>query len=382
MNNRSNRGCGFRTGLLLLVLLFILGTTQWSPAHPVSALAPTPPSGPASVRFAGAAIKTTAPAGTIQQIDLRPGSGAYPGCLDSLEAPTLNYNNDNLELTDIAIISTCGWQADETVKVTLMDPLGKFTTSEVKAVPARLKKGVYQVDVFYQPGVDALPGKYRFSLQGSTTVKAKITYLRPTAARLYVLSEDRFRPNFSALGGKQNLRLHGFLPNEPVRLLAYQVAGTLNTFYGWQDYTTDPRGQLIIQTEIPEAGQDREMNYYAYGRDTHFVPLQRFTMDAANITRRFNMELYCPGAQTPRLNGPAAVRPAAGAPTLEIHQQPGFGSRVVTRVSVDSSLRTFGYPKCIDRAYWWQVSLNKPPMFGWAAESFLGNYLVEVDSAP
>ncbi len=377
MNQPTKRGWVFLAGLTLLVLLFAMSIVPRSSARPVSAAAPTPPTGPAVSRFAGAGIKTTAPEGTIQQIDLRLGGGGYPGCLDAEELPTLNYYNDNLELTDIAIIATCGWQADETVRVTLMDPLGKITTTDVKAVSARQKKGVYEVDVFYQPGADALPGKYRFTLQGSAAVKAKITYLSPTRARLYALPEDRFKPYFTALGGKQRLRLHGFLPNEPVRLLAYRFEGTLIQFYGWQDFTTDRRGQLIIETDLTDIGKDTEMNYYAYGRDTHFVALERFTPYAASISRQFNMDLYCPGAQAPRLSGPAAIQPAAGITKLDIYQQPGFGSRVVTQASAGDALRTFGYPLCIDRAFWWQVSLNRLPMFGWTAESFLGKYRIE-----
>lgn len=384
MNIRNQRGCFFIAGLILLVLLITPGVAPRSAvlAGPAPAVTPT---GPAVARFSGDAIKTSLPDGTIPQMELRPSRAAYPGCLDAYEEPTLDYYNDNLELTDITIIATCGWKPDETVKVTLMDPLGKFTTSEVKAVPARLKKGVYEADVFYQPGVDAQPGKYRFTLQGSSgTVKAKITYVRPTKARLYLAAEDRFKPAFTAAGSSHRLRLDGFLPNEPVRLLAYRFEGSLMQFVGWQDYVTDRFGQLIIETDVPNTAKGAqaeakatEMNYFVYARETHFIPLERFTPHAANITRQFDMELYCPGAQAPRLTGPSAIRQAEGLTTLKIHQQPGFGARVVAQAGKDTALRTFGYPKCIDRAFWWQVSLSSSPFFGWTAESYLGKYQVE-----
>jgi hypothetical protein len=323
-------------------------------------------------------MQKTAPLEAIQQMDLRLGGGQYPGCLDIPEEPTLDYKNDNLQLTDIAVIATCGWQPDETVKVTLMDPMGKFFTSEMKAVPARQKKDVYEIDVFFQPGADAPEGKYRFTLQGRNgVVKAKFTYNRLIGPRLYALPADRFRPYFSATGGQQRLRLQGFLPNEPVRLLAYTFEGTQIKFYAWQDFTTDRHGQLIIETDLPEISKDTEMNYYIYGRDTHFVALERFTPDGFSKSRQFDMDLYCPGAQPPRLNGPADIRPTTGVSLLEIHQQPGFGSRVTTLAKADTPMRVYGYPKCIDHAYWWKVTLSKPFLFGWVAESFLGKYLVE-----
>ncbi len=378
MNHCTNHRSILLAGFLLLVFLFGLGIAPYRAAQPVLALAPTPPAGPKVVRFAGPGINTTAPEGIVPQVDLHIAGGEYPGCLDTPETPELNYKNDNLELTDIAMIATCGWQPDETVKVTLMDPQGKFFSTTVKAVPARQKKGVYEVDVFFQPGVDAPYGKYRFTLQGSATIKAKVNFLSSKTARMYALPDDRFQPLFRAMGGQQRLRLNGFLPNEPVRLLAYKFDGSRINFYGWQDTTTDRHGQLIVEANVPESSKETEMNYFAYGRDTHFVALERFSPYAVSLTRQFNMDLYCPGAQTSRLSGPSAIRLMAGVDRLDIHQQPGFGSRVVAQVTSSEPLRTFGYPRCIDHAFWWQVSLSKPPVFGWAAESFLGKYLIEV----
>lgn len=383
MTNRSTAGKFILVGILIVLISSGFGFVSPGQAGSIPAAVATPPAdptGPAVVKLNAASIQKTAPAEAIQQIDLRLGGGGYPGCLDMPEEPTLDYKNDNLELTDIAVITSCGWQPDETVKVTLMDPQGKITTSEVKAVLARQKKGVYEADVYFQPGVDAPEGKYRFTIAGQNgTLKAKIAYNRLKSARLYALPSDRFKPLFTAAGGQQKLRLEGFLPNEPVRLLAYTVDGTLNKFFAWQDLIADLRGQLIIETDLPEISKDTEMNFYAYGRDTHFVPLERFAQDGLNKARQFDMDLYCPGAQPPRLNGPVSIRPAAGIQELDIHQQPGFGSRVTTQVAAGSDvvMKTYGYPKCIDHAYWWKVSLSKPFIFGWISESFLGKYMVE-----
>ncbi len=352
--------------------LFLLVLPGWTAAP-----AATPP---VVVRFSASSINKTAPAEAIQQMDLRLGGAGYPGCLDAPEEPALDLKTDNLDLTGIGVIATCGWKAGETVNVTLMDPQGKLYTREVKAVPARQKKGVYEVDIFYQPGADAPEGKYRFTLQGdSATIKAKIVYNRLKGAKVYTLPDDPFQPRLGAMGGQQRLRLQGFLPNEPVRLLAYRFEGTLIKFYGYQDFTADRRGQLIVETDLPEIGKDTEMNYYAYGRDTHFVPLERFTADGYSKSRKFDMDLYCPGAQAPRLDGPADIRLAAGVARLDIHQQPGFGSRVIAQVPAETQMRTYGYPKCIDHAYWWKVTATRPILFGWIAESFLGKYLIEIN---
>lgn len=370
------------------VLFFFAGPAFFAGYTVQPALAALP-TGPDTVQITGTSLHKDALVEAVPAVDLPPGRGAYPGCLDHPEIPVVDYKTDNLPLTDIAIIATCGWQPGETITVTLMDPRGKITKSTVKAAPSKHLKDVYEADVFYQPGVDAPEGKYRFTLQGASarqeggTLKAKLTFNRPGGARLYAQSGDPFQPLRGAVGGTQRLRLAGFLPGEPVRLLVYQFKGTAAAYYGWQDVTTDRTGQLLVETNLPEVAKDTEMGYFAYGRDTHFVPIERFTPEGYSISRQFDLDLYCPGAQAPRLYGSIglpnshAIRAAAGVTKLEIKKQPGFGAQVAASVPGDSPIRVFGYPRCIDHAYWWKVSLSKPVLFGWVSETYLGKYLVE-----
>ncbi len=331
---------------------------------------------PDTVRFTADTIDKNLPAGALAEIDLRLWGGGYPGCLEQPLSPAVDYNTGILDLAGMTFIATCGWQPDEVIQVTVMDPQGKIFTSQVKAVPARLKKEVYQADIYFQPGIDAPEGPYRFTLAGSATLKVKVFFNRPQAARLYALPDDRFSPIQAAMGGKHHLRLHGFLPGEPVRLLAYTFTGERIHFYGWQDYTTDRLGRLIVETDLPDVAPETEMHFYAYGRDTHSVPLERFTRDGLNKTRQFDLDLYCPGAQPPRLDGSGQIQPTGGV-QLNLYQQPGFGSRTTAAIPASTQMRLFGYPRCIDRAYWWQVSLNNPVLFGWVPESYLGQYWIE-----
>jgi len=367
-------------GALALILLTAWSSFSFIGLSPVSASTHSVQAtadGPAVVSMTSTTAQKSAPVEAIQEIDLRTGGGSYPGCIDELDAPVVDYKIDDLDLTGITVIATCGWQADETVKVTLMDPSGKFFTSEAKAVPAKNHKDVYQVTVAFQPGVDAPEGKYRFTLQGSATLKTPVFFHKPEGAELYAAPIDRFQPVFKAMGGQHRLRLEGFLPNEAVRLLAYQFQGTVAKFYAWQDFKTDSSGRLIVETNFPEISQNTEMNFSAYGQETHSVHLERFTADGVRINRQFDMDLYCPGALAPHLAGATTIQPTAGAARLEIHYQPGFGSRVTALVTPDAQMRVFDYPKCVDHAFWWKVSLSKPILFGWVAESFLGKYLVE-----
>jgi hypothetical protein len=378
MDQMTGRGRLTRAGILSLLFVFIWISGPGLGAQAVSATAPRQVmTEPETVPFTGDTINKTAPPETVQEIDLRLGGASYPGCLKQPKTPIVHYKTDDLALTDIVTITTCGWQPDEIVKVTLMDPTGKLTTTEFKAVPGKNKKSIYHVDIYYQPGVDMPEGKYRFTFTGSATVKAKVTFNKSSGAKLYALSTDPFQPLKTVQGGQNRLRLHGFLANEPVRLFAYTFEDTRIQFYGWQDFKTDGTGQLIVETDLPEISADTEMNYYAYALETHSVPLERFNQDGLNITRRFDMDLYCPGAQPPRLADAASAQPVEGIDTLAIHYQPGFGSRVTTQVPADTPLRLFGYPKCIDHAYWWQVSMRSPVLFGWVEESFLGKYLLE-----
>lgn len=363
-----------------VLMVFFAGWSLFPASGAPSALAvaPTPiPANPEIVQLTPATLDKKVPTGTIQEIDLRLGGAVYPGCISNVKHPTVNLRTDDLDLSAIALIVTCGWKPEETVKVTLMDPQGKLFTTQHQAVPSKHTPALYEVDVFFQPGVDAPEGKYRFTLEGSATLKVNVYFHKPNAARLYVMSEDRFQPKYGAYGGQNRLRLEGFLPNEPVRLLAYRFDGTIAKFYGYHDVTVDQRGQLIVETNLPEINAETEMNFYAYGRETHFVAQERFSADGFSKTRLFNMDLYCPGALAPRLNEPQNIRAVDQTAPLDIHYQPGFGSRITAQVPGDTPMRTYDYPKCIDHAFWWKVYIAKPFLYGWVPESFLGKYIVE-----
>jgi hypothetical protein len=363
---------------LFLVIVLSIMVGPW--AHPAAA---APHSEvivekPASVQMTGSTIQKTALPEAVAQVDLRVGGGAYPGCMDLLETPVVDYKIDQLDLTGITLISTCGWQADESVKVTLMYPDGRLVTRDMKAVPAPNRKDIYQVSITFQPGVDAPEGKYRFTLQGSgVTIKTPVFFTKPSGAKLYAASQDSFTPVFQALGGKQRLRLEGFLPNEPVKLLVYRMERSVAKFYAWQNLKMDATGRLIVEANLPEIAQDGEVLFSAYGQETHSVQMERFSSAGVRISRQFDMDLYCPGAQTPRITSGNTIQSKSTSSLVSIHQQPGFGSRLTIQAPADSTLRVFDQPKCIDHAYWWKVSLSKPILFGWVAESFLGNYLVE-----
>lgn len=371
LSARENR---VRKLFVWLVLLLLISGTGAAPAQTQAA------------RLTLKTISREAAQGLVQSIDLSLPGGGYPGCMSVLDEPDLKYMPGDLELMDIAMITTCGWKAGETVKITIRDPRGDFRTVEAKATPAKHAKDVYEVNFFYQPPITAPEGIYRFTFEGSGitglgTVKAKVTFKRPTQARLFALSDDAVKPAFGAQGGKHSLMLFGFLPEEPVRLFAYKVEGARITFFGWQDFTTDRLGQLAVNVDLsPEIDNQAEMAYFAYARETHFVSQERFNAEARSISDRFPMDLYCPGAQTPRITSREEVRAVSGE-KLKIVQVPGFGSRVTVEAPGGATLYAFGQPKCIDHAFWWQVWLRDPVRYGWAAESFQGKYLVEPAAA-
>ena len=336
-----------------------------------------------AARLSLESIEREVPQGLIAEIDLTLPGGSYPGCISRLDEPELKYMPGDLELMDVAMITTCGWKSGEPVRITIRDPRGSLVTEEVQPTPARFAKDVYEVNFFYQPPVSAPEGIYRFTFEGEGltgpgTVKAKVTFKHPAQARIFVLGAHALEPVFGARGGQHELLLYGFRPEEPVRLMAYRVDGTRVRFFGWQDYITDRRGQLTIAVDLePEIGAEDEMVYYAYARETHFVAQERFGPDGRSISDPFQMDLYCPGAQAPRITSRYEARAAESAGALKIVQVPGFGSRVTIEAPRDVNVYVFGQPRCIDHAFWWQVWLRDPVRFGWAAESFQGDYLLE-----
>lgn len=338
---------------------------------------------PAVVQMTGSTINKTIPPEAVPNLDLRLGGGSYPGCFTNPEQPEVDYKTDNMDLTGAAYISTCGWDADELVKVTLMDPQGDLFTYETRAVPSLNQKNVYKADIYFQPGLEALPGKYRFTIQGNPshknggTIKTNVTFGNTNGASLYAIPQNRFEPVLQPASGVHQLRLDKFLPNEWVRVLVYQFKGTAIEFYAWQDFSTDNTGRLIIDVKLADIAGDTVLNFYAYGRETHSVHLERFSSDGLRLNRQYDMDLFCAEALTPRLAGVEKVKAVAGVQSLSILQNPGYGSRLIIHPPEDTVLKVYGYPKCVDRAYWWKTMLNEPIRFGWIAESYLGRYQVE-----
>ena len=179
--------------LLGLLALLGLGFTPY-PAQPVGQ---TPLNG--VVTFDASSLNQTPPDAAIRSIALPVSGMNYPGCMRQPQVPELDYKPDNLALGDIAMITSCGWQPDEVVTISLRDPQGKITTSSVKAVPARNYKGVYEVDFYYQPGLEDPEGKYRFTFEGTaSTAAAKAESAGPV--RHY---EPGWRPAWDGQGENQ-----------------------------------------------------------------------------------------------------------------------------------------------------------------------------------
>lgn len=376
VNNSSRRV--MHIGIILLICLI------WFNTQPASAqINPSIPEDIKKVQMTDKTINTTILAEAIPSIELRMGGGSYPGCLTIPEQPVVNYHTDNMDMTGAAYFSTCGWAKDETIKITLRDPQGVFYTYETKATSSRNVKNLYQMDFYFQPGVDAREGKYRFTLQGSAqrdtevVLKTHVFFNLTDGPRLYAVPKNRFEPVLKTMGGQHQLRLNGFLENEWVRLLVYRFENNQMLFYGWQDFYTDSSGRLLVEVDLPKIDEKTELNFYAYGQETHTVHMERFSAEGLRINRQFTMDLYCPGALTPRLTGFDQARAAEGVETVTIYQQPGFGSRVISNAPVDTELKVYDYPKCIDHAYWWKVYVAKSLLFGWVPESFLGKYRTE-----
>lgn len=346
-----------------------------SSAAPVEVPAHTPSSGASSLT--GSSINENT--GEIIEEIAFFGIGGPGGvkCAVPQTRPIFDEEVSAGEIMDTVSLSSCGWQPDEMVTVTMTDPLGQSVSFELKAEVQEYSDNPSGfVDLDYQPPLDAPAGDYTFSLQGSSgEVATTVNFSQPEGAHLVPLSDDPFHAIWELpVGPSQRLQLFGFAPEEPIRLIVYSQNGW--KFYGYQDFTAGLDGRLFIDVNLSGIDPGEGVIFIAHGEQAGSVPMLIKTSGYTVDERDF----YCPGAMPTRMKQSQPARAAyVDGSNLRIRAEPGFNSPVLESVPEGTGLDLSSYYfRCADHTFWWKVHLpNQEGVFGWVAESSEGVYLIE-----
>jgi len=204
------------------------------------------------VTFSITSSHRTAPEDVLQEVVFYHG-GAEVGddyCWGEYEQPALVDPDcvlecSDLELKDTLLVASCGWQRDESVRMSMKFPDGDLISKTQRATWVEQDDGSYlhsAVVFSYTTDLKDPPGLYTFIFEGeSGRLEHTFNVVRPAGPRLY---EE-----------KTSLLLHNFEPNERVRLFAYAGTAGVNgedVLANWQEYQVDSSGQLMVKLQIDE----------------------------------------------------------------------------------------------------------------------------------
>jgi hypothetical protein len=285
------------------------------------------------------------------------GGGGY--CpKESYPVPVISYEPKDEELVTTSVLVTCGWQAGERLKGTIKYPNGKTITQNIFP---KLSYGEYYATLSIKPTINDPTGNYVFTLKGNNVTLTSTAYFRkPAGPRIFQADNT-------------HLLLYGFAPRESIRLFYYDIHGKLS---GWQSYTVDSKGQLVIEISTNMNGY-----FFALGERTGEVRLRReeptggFVYDAVAY-KSIKLAQYCPGLAshlTVSISGRVAYTDGTN---MRIRQQPGFSQAILNTVPEGTQFTVLEGPRCADQVTWWKIQTTNHDE-GWMAESQNGVYLIE-----
>jgi len=300
------------------------------------------------------------------------------------EKPTLIF--ELTQMTDVEISNgsyspisvTCGWQKDEQVTVTMINPEGQIYVQNEAASPEyrfadASIKGYYVAlldmpvevtrseasntsDLFMLHGIDQIMlGSYQIQFEGqSGSVQTTIQITGTTQGRV-----ER-----SSSGG---LILFGFVPNERVRIIFYPDQQPPI----WHEYQVGPNGELWIK-EFPDGG-----TYAIFGERSGYITTLWGSTSA----------LKC-GDALPTRTQPgrwlylATFLKGEGLP---LHTMPDSASPITAIFPYESPqgsyVLTISEPSCGENSTWWKVQ-TVDNQIGWAMESDEHSYYLIDEFGP
>lgn len=317
---------------------------------------PTETPDPSRGSFSNSSWSTSPPDDVLEQLAYPAiGGGGGDGedlCFETYASPTIkSLSSENIELFSGSTIILCGWSRNGEVTMTQIDPHGQ-TTQETET--ADTSGGVMFI---FETTFGDPHGDYELVFSGDRgELSTSISVYEPDRPLLIELEKERL------------FLVYNFVPRERIRFFVYTHTdrGTRELF-AWQAFQVDPEGKMLIEMDLPHAGQGSQFfGYYSYfviGEET-----ETYGEDLISFS--------CPGAPRTRLSEGmnARVTFTDGRP-LNVRSGPGFSNEVITQLPEGEEFWIVSRPECADEVVWWKISLEG--VEGWVAEGEGDDYYIE-----
>lgn len=354
----------YRYPVLLLIMIFtwLFGSALVSEDPGANALAATRTPTRTPVRafyeFTRSSSSRILPKNIIEEIFFFGGGGGVicmPGS-KPVKPDVVGKPADGILMTQ-SVMTVCGWQKGEVLKGTIIYPNG---TEKTKSIKVAENEGLYYGRLEFTPGISDPIGNYTFVMEGKLGVARQTArFSKPTGPHLFLLD-------------KKNIMFYGFSPHEKVNLFYYAPGGR---FEGWQEYTMDPAGQLIVKVSVNPDGY-----FWATGKTGEVQLPKAHGLTGATVYPVYQTTIkkdYCSGPVS-RLTIMDSGRVAfTDGKDMRIRSAPGLSASIISTVPEGTSFSVAEGPKCADGITWWKVNIHSGNITGWMAESDGKNYLIE-----
>lgn len=286
------------------------------------------------------------------------GGGGEDPC-QGISSPTIVSEWFDVEQLENAWVLSCGWDDNNSVSATLVGPDGSVLQTETLEP---LSGGTLYWS-FLPTAFDAT-GEYemRFSNGAESLVfMFNVSEITKSGAIL--------------LYGDNEIQVYNFSPREKIRLFIYSSSSDELRFEGWQGFTVNSDGKLLLKF----AELDYRLDYAVVGEKTgefHLTDGFAESILRANTPVLSNTPL-CSGAPLSQVGvgSTARVTFTDGTPT-RIRKSPTTSSAIVGRLPEGTRFLIIGGYKCNDGYTWWQIEIPNGSR-GWMAEGKGGIYYLE-----
>lgn len=312
------------------------------------------------LEFKKANLNKVPPKDILQQVSFFGGGGGII-CPQGLtpNKPEIASAPDDEVLMNQSTLIACEWTKGEVLKGTVIYPNGFVFT---KRVDLLINEGLYYGVLNFTPGLTDPVGNYTFILEGkSGMVKDIVNFKKPVGPHLFVVDS-------------KTIMFYGFSAQEKVRLVNYAF-GT-GDFIGWQEYTMDDMGQLLLKSAAPFDGY-----FWATGKSGDAQLPREHPLDGGSLYPNYEVtikNIIC-GDLPSRINGERRgfIAFTKDGGNLRFHSIPGLAAPVTAKIPEGVEFFVEGGPKCANGLTWWKISVSDPNAVGWVAESYNGEYLLE-----
>lgn len=313
----------------------------------------------ADAEFNFSTINKIPPDNILDEISYYVGGGGGTCSGELLEGLTIYKVQTDVKLMELSLVHACGWKEKEAVTITIYYPDGRTTSQETQS---KMDTVNYYVSAKLKFGIEDPAGAYKIVFEGDSSgrIDTTVDVHKPTNAHLFRMDET-------------NLLLYGFQPLESVNLYYYQM----EKFAGWQTYTVNQQGQLVIEIPVYTGYRHECMGlvddfFVAIGEKSGEVRLLRDTCAGAHDGVMENSIIWSCGELKTRLS----IAPGRGGrvaytdgSNMRIRKNPGFNEEIVDSVPEGTEINIIEGPKCVDNVTWWKISGGpKTHKEGWMAE--------------